>query len=137
MAAITLGVIAVGLTAASYSQQRKAAKETAKANRAQQRQAELANARERRNAVRSARVARGSSEAQASLTGMSGGSAAELAVSNIQNQLGENLNFLDNQQALADEAGRANQKAADYSSRAQGYADLASLASKGASTYGG
>ena len=137
MAAITLGVIAVGLTAASYSQQRKAAKETAKANRAQQRQAELANARERRNSIRAARVARGSSEAQASITGMSGGSAAELAISNIQNQKVEGLNFLDNQQALADEAGRANQRAADYSSRAQGYADLASLAGKAGGIYGG
>ena len=137
MAAITLGIIAVGLTAASYSQQRKAAKEQAKANRAQQRQAELANARERRTAVRNARVARASSEQQASMTGMNGGSAAELAVGNIQNQLGENLSFLDQQQSLANEAGAANQKAADYASRAQGYADLASLASKGAGTYGG
>lgn len=137
MAAITLGVIAVGLTAASYSQQRKASKAQARANAAEQRRADIANARERRAAVRNARVARASVESQGALTGLNGSSSVAASVSNIASETNSNISFLDQNLQLNAEASKANQDAADYASRAQGYADLAALAGKAGGTYGG
>lgn len=137
MALITSAVIVAGATVASYTQQRKAAKAQAKAQRAQQRQADIANARERRAAVRAARVSRASVESQAAITGISGSSAAEGSIANITSETNSNLSFLDQNAMLSEEASRANQQAADYASRAQGYADLASLAGKAGGTYGG
>lgn len=131
-----LAVVAVVGAVASYSQQRSAAKAQAKAQRLQQRQADLANARERRNTIRSSRIAAAQVEAQGVSTGMLGGSAERSSLFNIQNQLGQNLSFLDQNQQLSDEASRANQAAAAYASRAQGYADLSSLAMKAYGTYG-
>lgn len=137
MAAITMAVVAGVATVASYQQQRKAAKAQARSIKAQQRQAEIANARERRAQIRNARVARASIESQAVFAGMTGSSAEAGAVANVQGQMGENISFLDQNMLLSEEASKANQQAADYSSRAQGYADLAQLANKAGSTYGG
>lgn len=137
MAAITTAVIAVVGAAVSYTQQRKAAKAQARSERARQRQADIANARERRATVRNARVARASAENQAALTGVSDSSAIEGSVANIQNQLGENISFLDQNAALSEEASRANQQALAYQTRAAGYAALTQAAMSAASSYGG
>jgi len=131
-----LAVVTLASTAASYNQSRKAAKAQARSQRAQQRQAELANARERRAAIRNARIGRASVESQAALTGITGSSAAEGSVANITSETASNVSFLDQNQMLSEEASRANQQAADYASRAQGYADLAALAGKAGGTYG-
>lgn len=116
-------------TVASYNQQRKAAKSQAKSQAAQQRQADIANARERRAAVRNARVARASIESQGALTGTTGSSGVAGAVANVQGQLAENLSFLDQNAALANEASVANQQAADYMSRAGGWGAVAEMGS--------
>lgn len=131
-----LAVAVVGAVA-NYSQGRKAAKAQGKAYAAQQRQADLANARERRNTIRASRVAHAQVEAQGAATGMFGGSAEQSSLFNIQNQLGQNLSFLDQNQQLSDEASRANQAAAAYASRAEGYAQLSKLAMSASSMYGG
>lgn len=137
MAAITSAVI-VGVTAvASYTQQRKAAKAQARANRAEQRRADIANARERRSAVRNARVARASIESQGALSGLYGSSSVAAAQANVTSDTSANLSFLDQNIALSEEASRANQQAADYMSRAAGYEALGSLAGKAGKTYGG
>lgn len=137
MALVTSAVIVAGATVASYTQQRKAAKAQAKAQRAQQRQAEIANARERRAAVRAGRVARASVESQAAVTGITGSSGEAGSVANITSETNSNVSFLDQNAMLSEEASRANQQAADYASRAQGYADLAKLAGKAGKVYGG
>lgn len=137
MALITSAVIVAGAAVASYSQQRKSAKAAAKAQRAQQRQAEIANARERRAAVRAGRVARASVESQAALTGITGSSGVEASLGNITSETNSNVSFLDQNAMLSEEAGRANQQAADYAARAQGYADLGKLAGKAGGVYGG
>lgn len=137
MAAITLGVIAATATVASYAQQRKAAKAQARAQKAQQRQADIANARERRQAIRNARVARASVESQAALTGITGSSGVEGSMANISSDTTANVSFLDQNQMLSEEASRANQQAADYAMRAQGYADIAKVAGKAGNVYGG
>lgn len=137
MAAITLGVLAVAGTVASYNQQRKAAKAQARANAAEQRRADIANARERRAAVRNARVARASIESQGALSGLDGSSSVAASMSNVTSETGSNISFLDQNIQLSSEASQANQQAADYMSRAQGYADLTALANKASGTYGG
>jgi hypothetical protein len=118
MAAITALVVVAAAAVYTGVQQRKAAKATARAQRANQRQADIAQARERRAAVRNARVARGSVEAQAANTGLVGGSAAAGSIANIQSRTGENLSFLDQSQALASAASIANEQAAGYTSKA-------------------
>lgn len=137
--AIIIGAAVVGAVAAvgSYQQQRQAAKAQGKAYAAQQRQADIQNARQRRETVRSSRIARAQVEAQGVQTGMFGGSAEQSSLFNIQNQLGQNLSFLDQNRQLSDEASRANQAAASYASRAQGYADLGKLAGTVGGYFGG
>lgn len=136
--AILIGAAVVGAVSAvaSYSQQRQAAKAQGRAYAAQQRQADLVNARERRNTIRASRVAQAQIEAQGVSTGMFGGSAEQSSLFNVQNQLGQNLSFLDQNRQLSDEASRANQAAAAYASRAEGYGQLSSLALNVAKTYG-
>lgn len=137
MAGITLAVIGAVATVASYSQQRKAAKSQARAQEAEQRRADLQNARERRRAVRDARVMRASIESQGALAGLTDSSAVSAATSNVTSETNSNLSFLDQNQMLSQEASHANQQAADYAARAQGYADIAKLAGMGGKTYGG
>lgn len=136
MPQVALVAVAAVAAVGSYVEQRNAAKSQAKAYAAQQRQADIANARERRSTIQSARIAAASVEAQGVATGMFGGSAQTSSLFNIRNQLGQNLSFLDQNQQLSDEASRANAAAAAYSSRAQGFSDLSSLAMKGANVYG-
>lgn len=126
LTAIALGVMAVG-TVASAQAQRKSAKQQRKAIEAQQRQADLANARERRSAIRNSRVMRASIESQAATTGLVGSSAAQGSTSNVQSRLGENLSFLDQNQQLSAQASIANQRAADYASKANSWTAFAGM----------
>lgn len=137
--AILVGAAVVGTaaTAASYNQQRKSAKAQSRAIKAQQKQADIQNARERRSAVRNARVARASMESQAANSGIMGSSTLAGAQAGVQQQLGSNLSFLDQMVALSEEASVANQQAANYASKAQGWGDLGNLVNKMGATYGG
>lgn len=137
--AILVGAAVVGTaaTAASYNQQRKSAKAQSRAIKAQQRQADIQNARERRNAVRNARVARASIESQAAMTGVGVSSTVAGSLSNVQQQMGSNVSFLDQMVALSEEASVANQQAANYASKAQGWSDLGNVVNKMGATYGG
>lgn len=137
MALVTAAVIGAAATVATYQQQRKSAKAQARAQRAQQRQADIANARERRAAIRNARVQRASVESQAATTGIVGSSGVEGSLANITSETNSNISFLDQSQQLSSEASVANQQAADYASRAQGYQDIGNLANKAGQVYGG
>lgn len=139
MAVFTAILAAVAIAGVAYSaaQQRKAAKAQARAYRAQQRQADIANARERRMAVRNARVMRASIESQSAVSGLTGSSAASASMSNVQSRLGENLSFLDQNQALSQQASTANIQAAGYMTKAAYGQAVTSIASMGMSTYGG
>jgi hypothetical protein len=55
----------------------------------------------------------------------------------VTSETNSNLSFLDQNAALSEEASRANQQAADYMSRAQGYADIAKMAGGAGKQYGG
>ena len=132
-AAVVSAVAAVGSAYMTYRQ----GKAQQKAIRAQQRQADLANARERRNAVRNARIQRASIESQASLTGMTGSSAAAGSISNVQSRLGENLSFLDQMIGLSQQASRANEEAASWASRAGITRAIGGVVSGGLMRFGG
>lgn len=136
MAAITTLVVAAAAAVYTGVQQRKAAKATARAQKAQQRQADIAQARERRAAVRNARVARASVETQAVNTGLAGGSAMAGSIANIQSRTGENLSFLDQSQELASAASRANEQAANYQSKAAMGQAVGQAASAAGGIYG-
>lgn len=136
LSSIALGVMAAGAVYGAV-QARKGVKEQRKAIRAEQRRADIANARERRFAVRNARVARASIESQAAMSGIGGSSAAQASMANVQGRLGENLSFLDQNQQLSQMASVANERAAEYASRAAMGQAVVNLATTGMSIYGG
>lgn len=124
MAAITAGVITAVAAVGSAVSQRNAARAQSRSQRIEQRRADIANARERRTVVRNARVARAQIEAQASLTGQTGSSTVAGATSGVQQQLGSNLSFLDQNQQLSAQATAANISAARYLTQASTWATL-------------
>lgn len=132
-AAVAVGVAAVG---SAYSQHR-AARSSARAQRAEQRRADIANARERRATVRNARVARASIDAQAATAGLSGSSVAAGATANVQSQMADNLNWLDVNQQISAQVTRANLDAAAWMSRANNWAALGQIAGAFGGQFGG
>lgn len=118
MAAITsLVVSTVAMGAQAYSTNR-AARAQRRSQRIEQRRADIANARERRATVRAARVARSQVEAQAATSGVGGSSTTAGSLASIQQQLGSNLSFLDQNQMLSAASTAANLDAAKWMSRA-------------------
>lgn len=137
MAAITAGVITAVAAVGSAVSQRNAARAQVRSQRIEQRRADIANARERRATVRNARVARAQIEAQASLTGQSGSSTVAGATASVQQQLGSNISFLDQNQQLSSQATAANISAAKWMSRANTWAALGNSVSAVATQFDG
>lgn len=131
--AVVTAVAAVGTAYSTYKQ----GQEQKKAIRAEQRRADLQASRNRRQLIRNARVARASVESQASLTGLTGSSAAAGSMSNIQSRLGENLSFLDQNLALSQQASAANEAAARWASRAGISSAIGGMAKTARSLYTG
>lgn len=86
--------VAVGSTAASIQQSRKAGKAAEQQARAEQRRAEIQNVRSTRQAIREARLAQGSLVSQGALSGTMGSSGLAGGLSSVSAQLGGNLNYI-------------------------------------------
>lgn len=111
-----LGVAAAG-TFMSIKAQKKQAKYMKAANKAQRQQDTLRAARERKEAIRAARMSTGT-VLQASVNQGSIDTSASLGgLGSIESQLKSNLSFLDQFNALSDQAGnligKANQQGAN------------------------
>lgn len=119
--------IAVGATALSIREQRRAQEEQRRAARAQRRIADAQAARQRSQAAREALIARASAENVSAATG-GGGSRLAGASSSIAAQLGSNLGFSFQTQALSNSASRALQRSADAQTRASIFRSIGSTA---------
>lgn len=119
---------AVGSTASSVYSTVKAGKESKKAAQAEQRRAEVQNIRNTRQAIREARLAQGSITAQGANAGTIGSTGVAGGLSSVGAQLGGNLNYL---ATIAEENTNifnAQMKASQYSSNAQLFGQVASMA---------
>lgn len=128
MAAITSLVVTTLATGYQAYSANKSAKAQRRGQRIEQRRADIANARERRATVRAGRVARAQVEAQAATSGVGGSSTTAGAVSGIQQQLGSNLSFLDQNQQLSARSTAANLDAAKWMSKANTAGAVAEVA---------
>lgn len=125
---VALLAVAIGATATSYSQSRKAASAARQQSQIQQRMADMKAARERRDAVRQARIARAEIEQLGASTGTSGSSGVAGGVGSVQSQLGYNLSFLDNMQSMSGQASIFAQKQITAETNAQTASSIASTA---------
>lgn len=133
---VSIGLgLAVFSTAYSVDQQREAAKDSKRAQRAQQRLQDIKAARERRSQVRQAIVAQSTLEARAQATGTSKSSSAQQGGDSVQSQLASNLSFLDQANQLNQQTSIFEQRAASASSRAATGQAVASLSLTGASLF--
>jgi len=112
MGSTAAGYIALALTthsAISGAHERKIqAREARHAERDRQKQADIVTQRERIKQVRLARIKRAQAAAAATVSGGTGGSGLIGVQSNVQQQLGSNLSFLDQNQAISAEISRLN-----------------------------
>lgn len=84
-------------------------------------------ARERREAIRNARIASANMAQGAVNDGVSGSSGALGGLGSIASQLNQGLSFLDGQNMLADQAGRALTKANEAGMKAQTWNSVGNL----------
>jgi type II secretory pathway pseudopilin PulG len=125
---------AIVSTAASAVYQNEAADATRDAARAQKKQEDLRVSRERINSIRQARIAAGRVAMAGENQGASNlDSGREGGVSSILSQLGSNMGFSLQMEALSDQAATEMGKAAKYGSYASIFGSAANLALTAAS----
>jgi len=139
IAGIGAAVSAVG-TVKSIQSQKKQVKLQKQANKAQRQQDNLRAVRERREAIRTARISSANSSQMAVNQGAADTSASLGALGSIQSQVNQGLSFLDQFNALSDQAsvalGKANQ--AGMSAQVWGaVADAGMKVSQNAGSIGG
>lgn len=128
--AIVAGIgLAIGAAGAvmSYTAQKKQAKYQKRAAAAQRGADNMKAARERREAIRNARIASAEMAQGAANDGVSSSSAALGGLGSIATQLNQGLSFLDGQNALADQAGRALTRANEFAGKAQTWKSVGNL----------
>jgi len=129
-----IGYIALGLSAHSAisgAHERKIqAREARHAERDRQKQADIATQRERIKQVRTARIKRAQAAAAATVGGGTGGSGLIGVQSNVQQQLGSNLSFLDQNQALSSEISSLNISGINHANNAAQSDAIGGLASQ-------
>lgn len=127
LAAISL-IVTIGGTAATVVQQRKAAKESRRAQNLQVRQAEIENQRRIRQAIAAGRADRARTVAagQAQVGGF-GGSAQLGAIGAADTQLASNVGFARQTQAFNASINRALQRASQATQRAGEFQAIAGL----------
>lgn len=134
-AALAVSVVSAG---ASYSQQKKAAKEQKKAQEAEKRASSVEAARARMEQIREARIraARIKAQAGAEGTGMVSSGIAG-ALSSIGSQTGANIGAINVQQGFANEATAALQRAASAQSKAATWQQIGQVSGSIFSDLGG
>lgn len=126
---VAAGVGVVG-TAMSIQQSHEATKERRKQQEIQQRTADVEAQRKRALMLRQSRIQRARIQNVAAQTGTAGSSGEYGALSSISSQTNANISFLDTTRQLTQQAGRASQRAADASGRAQTAGAIAGLANQ-------
>lgn len=119
--------LAVGGTAYSVSQQRKAEKAQRRAGQLNKQRQQMQDALARRETIREARIARARSVQAAANQGVSSSSAAQGGAGSIISQGNVNLSFLDQQAMSRDQAGNYIGQAQRYTYRAQTGQSVAGL----------
>ena len=117
---------AVG-TVGSMIQGRKAAKQQKAAIAAQNRQQKLEQAMQRRKAAREARAATAAAINAGEIQGAGESTVVAGTTAALQSQLSGNLSFLNQSEALIDQANRARMAAVGYESKAAAFSGLSSL----------
>lgn len=118
--AVYYGILAYSAYSAyeSAEAQKEAGRKQKQAIETQQKQADIAAYRERIQAVRQARAQRGATLQAAQAQGVAGSTSTQGAVSSIGSQLGANLSFLDQTQALSRQTSIFSQQAVDLQTEA-------------------
>lgn len=127
-----LATVAVGSAAASISASQKSAKAINNQTRVQQQIAENENMRSRINSIRASRMARASAAQAAVNQGASSSSIAQGVQASLTSQANADISFLDRQGALGRQSAAFATQANKYSSRAQAYGAVSSLAMQAA-----
>jgi len=120
--------VSVASTVFGVSEQRKARKETVKANRAQERAAAIQNARARRKSQAQAKVAIASNVASGASQGLLGSSSLSGVTSSIQTQLASNESFQRQLQSLDATRFSALRSSIAHQSNADSFAAISSVA---------
>ena len=119
---MVMGVeILIGLSFISAISTVNANAEQKKANAAAYQLERMKIARARRDQIRQSRRAAAAQKAEASVRGMSGGSAIQAVTTNIATQVGSNLGWSNTQAGMQDSIFAHQQKAADW----QAFGDMA------------
>jgi hypothetical protein len=119
----------------SARSQKKSARAAQEANEIERKKMALEQAREKRETIRAARMARGQAVNTAAAQGVQDSSGALGGQASIGSQLNYNISFLDQQEALSDQASAALGRARLYESNSRMYSGLASLTWKAAGTF--
>lgn len=131
-----LGGLAVGSTAVSQRQQRKAARAQRRAAALERRGAELQNVRARRKAVREAMAVQAQTVARGvAIGGGPTSTAVQQNLADIQSTLGSNLAIQTTLEDLSKARLSQLDRASKYGQRASEYGAVANLAITGASLY--
>ena len=137
-AALVVGAVAaVGGTALSIKEGRKAERAGKQEARIRKVGAEAKNARSRRQQVAAARRARAATEAQAASSGISGGSGELGATASLDTQLATNLSFSNQLQFLDQESFKAQSSFQKHSSKASTAQQIGSTFSNAAFSLSG
>lgn len=129
---IALATAAVATGASIYNSNR-AARAQQRQLEFQQQQSALAQNRQRREQIRNARIARANSLLAGAEAGALDSSGVRGGTDSILSQLGSNLGFSIQMQALSDQAGEQAGKAIRFGNRAQLFGGIAQLALTAAS----
>ena len=132
---ITLGVIALTGTAVSVDQQKAAARDQKRSQKAQRRIQDIKSAKERRKQVRAAQAAQAEIAAGGVASGTTKTSGTKQGAGSVQSQLASNLSFLDQVESLNKESSIFSQKAAGHQTRAGTAQAVSGLALTGASLF--
>ncbi len=130
MAALGFAVASLFAQGASLVQQKKAGKESAKAQELQQRIAEVQAQRSKRKVAREARAQRARILNQASQTGGLGSSSVATGTGNLQTEAASATAFISTQTGLARQASEANIQATELKSGGAVFGAVGGVAGK-------
>lgn len=134
LAALVIAVVGAGVSAYQNNQAAGSAK---RARQAQRKQQELKAARARREEIRKARIAQAAALTAGEAAGASTSSGVQGGVGSIQSQALGNLSFLDQMNALSDQAALHMGKSISTRNKANIFASISSAASSSFGYFGG
>ena len=123
--AVSATVAVLGV--ASIQQNRQAAKEQRKAQRAQAKIQDRQNRRDKLQQIRQQRIATAQIQAQTAGQGLAGSSSAQGAIAGVTTGTAQNLNFINQIGSLQEQQNRAMERANRFASNAAGLNTLANV----------